>query len=358
VTSTNEHDTAGNTQSPNPASATFTVSAASASITANGATASQTSAQVSFSTDVAAVSTGTYTVQTPNGTVVYSGPGTTDGTDTTKVDLTYTDVFTFSGCNTSGQTSCALTFTVTGETGAAGETQNPPSQVLSATATKDTTGPTLAGVTQADTTQMVFDVNWNEPVSAPQACVTTTCPIRFMSGSTIVASTAAADGGILLTATDNTAADKLTRLTAASAVAGGAYTLTVGAGVVLDLSPQANANLAGSIPFAVTDTTRPTVTGFAPASCIGTACRTLTITYSEKMATTGSGSVIDTSHYTLNGAAVSGTASVDSTGTIVTLTLTSTPPVGANQIAITGVTDKVGNLINPNPTLENFTRSS
>jgi hypothetical protein len=357
VTSTNEHDTASNTQSPNPASATFTVSAASATVTANSATATQTSAQVVFSAPMSA--TGNYTVQTPDGTFVTVLTQTVDGTNTSAVDLTFADVFTASGCNTSGQTTCALTITVSGALGASGETQNPPSQVLSATATKDTTGPTLAGVTQADATQTLFDVNWSEPVSAPQACVTTTCPIRFMSGSTIVASTAAADGGILLTATDNTAGDKLTRLTAGSAVPGGAYTLTAGAGVVLDLSPQANPNLAGSIPFAVTDTTRPTVTGFAPASCIGTACRTLTITYSEKMATTGSGSVIDTSHYTLNGAAVSGTASFDnSTGvTVVTITLTATPPLGANQIAITGVTDKVGNLINPNPTLENFTRT-
>jgi hypothetical protein len=118
-----------------------------------------------------------------------------------------------------------------------------------------------------------------------------------------------------------------------------------------------NQNLDVSINFAFTDSWRPTVASFAQASCAGTACRTLTITYSEKMATTGAGSVIDMSHYTLNGAAASGTASIDSTGTVVTITLTATPPLGANQIAITGVTDKVGNLINPNPTLENFTRT-
>jgi hypothetical protein len=334
------------------------VSAASASITANGATSTQTAGQVSFSTDVAAVSTGTYTVQTPNGTVVFSGAGTTNATDDTKVDITYgTDVFTVSGCNTSGQTSCALTFTVTGETGAGGETQNPPSQVLTATAVKDTTGPTLTGVTQSDTTQMVFNAVWSENVTAPQACNTTTCPIRIMSGSTIVASTAVADGGILLTAS-GTGTDNKTLLTAASAVPGGAYTLTAGAGVVTDLSPQLNANLAASIPMAVTDTTRPTVTG-APSGTdctAGNPCKTFTFTYSEKMKTSGSGSVIDTSHYTLNGAAVSGTASVDSTGTIVTLVLTANAPAGANQFQVNGVTDTSGNLINPNPTLINFTR--
>jgi hypothetical protein len=364
LTATNEKDAVGNTESPNPQSASFTVGTASATITANSATATETAGQVVFSTTVNPAPTGTYTVQTANGTVVPHGAVARDGTNTSAVNIPFTTspfAVVGGGCTTA--TTCALTITVTGETGAASETQSPPSQVLSATATKDTTGPTLSGVTQSGTTQTLFDVVWSENVSAPQACnTTTTCPIRIKSGSTIIASTVVGEGTTAnLVASDNTAGDNLTRLTASAAIPGGAYTLTAGAGVVNDLSPQANASAAGSIPMSVTDTTRPTVVSMTPnttATCAGTACRTITITYSEKMATSGAGSVIDLSHYTLNGSAMSGTASVDATGTIVTITLTSTPPVGANQVAITGVTDTSGNLINPNPTLQNFTRTS
>ena len=88
-----------------------------------------------------------------------------------------------------------------------------------------------------------------------------------------------------------------------------------------------------------------------------------TFTYNEKMATGGAGNILDLTHYTLNGAAISGTASVDSTGTIETLNLTSSAPctVGtspcAESFSIGGVTDVAGNLINPNPTINNFTRT-
>jgi len=364
VTSTNEKDTVGNTQSPNPQSATFTVSSSSATITANSATTTETQAKVVFSATVNPAPTGTYTVQTANGTFVPTGPVTRDATTTTTVNIPLTTspfAVVGGGCTASGTTTCALTITVTAETGAAGETQSPPSQVLSATATKDTTGPTLTGVTQSGTTQTLFDVVWSENVTAPQVCVTTTtCPIRIKSGSTIIASTIVGEGTTAnLTASDNVAADNLTRLTASAAIPGGAYTLTAGAGVVLDLSPAANPSVAGSIPMSVSDTTRPTIAGFAPngTDCTaGNPCKTFVFIYSEPMATSGAGSVTATANYKLNGAAVSGTASVDTSGQIVILTLTANAPAGADQFAVTGVTDVSGNLINPNPTFENFTR--
>jgi hypothetical protein len=361
---TNEKDAAGNNQSPNPTSISFTVATGTATITITSSSITgETALQIVWSGTVAAVPTGTYTVRTPtNVTVAHAAPAR-DTTNTSAVNVTLTtNPFTLGGCNGASQTSCVLTTDVTGETGASGETQSAPILTTSSTATKDTTKPTLVRVDQTDTTQMQFDIVWSENLATagnPAACVTTTCPVRVMSGTTKVASSIPAETANDLTVTDGTASDAKLHIAAAAAIAGGPYTLTVGAALVTDAALAANTNDAGSVPMSVTDTTRPTVTA-APAAgnCAATQpCKTFTFTYSEKMATSGTGSAIDTSHYTLNGAAVTGTASINTAGTIVTLDLTANAPAGANQFQITGVTDAAGNLITPNPTLQNFTRT-
>lgn len=357
LTATNEADTAGNSQSPNPSSRSFTVATGTATISIVSSSATgETSLQIVWSAELANPVTGVYTVRTPNNTTI-ADTAANDTTNTSAVDLTLlANPFATLGCNGASQTSCTLTVDVTAETGANGETQSAPILVTTATVTKDTTAPTLVRVDQSDSTQTQFDIVWSENVSAPAAV-----DVKIMSGTTIVASTNLTDigaGAIALTVTDGTAADTKTHVAAASAIAGGPYTLTVAAALVTDQAGTANANAAGSIPMSVTDTTRPTVAGAAAGTdCqAGNPCKTFTFTYSEKMATSGSGSVIGISHYTLNGAAVSGTAAVDGAGTTVTITLTSNAPAGDNQFAVTGVTDAAGNLITPNPTLVNFTR--
>lgn len=360
LTATNELDAAGNAQDPNPQSVGFTAAAQSATITAQSAASTEMDGSVLFSGTINAAPTGTYSVQTPDGTYVF-GPALAtarDGTNTKQANLDYGggSIWAVSGCDAVDQASCVLTFTVTGETGAAAETQSPPSAIFTVTVTRDTSKPTLVRVDQTDATQMEFDIVWSENVA-----ISTAGEIQIKSGSTIVASVST---GIILTITDGTAGDKKIHVAAASAIPGGTYTLVVPAAEVEDLSPQANLNAAASIPMTVLDTTRPTLTTTTnvengssnPPDCTAGAgdCKIFTFEFSEKMATSGSGSVLDITHYKLNGAQVTGSVSVNSLGTIVTLTLTSNAADGANQFAITGVTDKAGNLISPNSTLVNF----
>lgn len=348
---------AANLQSPNPASLGFSIATTPSLVISSSTALAENKIRVSWNSAVNA--TGTYSCVTPNATsVTCSGAPSSSPSG---VDVTLTNPFAVSGCS-GGPTTCAITITVTGETGpgVAGSTltQNPVSQTTTATITKDTTAPSPSSATQVGTTQTVWDVTWSEAVSAPLACVTSTCPFRIKSGTTIIASTVTGgEGGIQLTATDNVAGDAKTRLTATSALTFGSYTLEITAGAVNDLAGTPNASAAGTIGLSVVDSTAPTVAMTLVDPCTaGNPCKVFRFTYSEAMPTSGSGSATDLSHYTLNGAAVVGIASIDPTLKIVTVSLTSNAPGGANQWQVTGVTDPAGNLIAPNPTLSNFTR--
>jgi hypothetical protein len=352
-----ELDSAGNTQSPNPASTTFTVST-TPSLTIVGSSAlAENKIRISWSSAVNVA--GTYTCRDPLANVIPCTKAA--GATASDVDLTLTTPFTSPGC---GGTTCSITVTVTGETGPGPQgttlVESPASQVRSTTITKDTTKPSPVSAVQVGATQDTWDVTWTEAVSAPNACVTTTCPFRIKSGSTIIASTVTGgEGGVQLTASDGAAVgDSKTRLTAATSLTAGTYSLAITAGAVNDLAGTPNSSNAGTINLSVVDQTAPTVTG-GPAigQCgAGNPCKVFTFTYSEPMPTSGSGSATDLSHYKLNGLAVTGIASADVTRTVVTVSLSSDAPAGSNQWQITGVTDPAGNLIVPNPTLINFTR--
>lgn len=347
-----------NFQSPNPASLGFAVATTPSLVITGSSALAENKIRVSWNSAVSA--TGTYSCVTPNATAV---PCTSAASSVSNaVDVTLTNPFSVSGCS-GGPTTCTITITVTGETGpgSAGSTltQSPVSQVTSATITKDTTAPTPASASQVGAGQNAWDVTWSESVSAPNACVTSTCPFRIKSGTTIVASTVTGgEGGVQLTAINDVVGDAKTRLTSASPLTFGSYSLEITAGAVNDLAGTPNASAAGTIGLSVIDSTAPTVamTLIDPCTTLNP-CKVFRFTYSEVMPTSGSGSATDLSHYTLNGVAVVGLASIDPTLKIVTVSLTTNAPAGANQWRVTGVTDPAGNLIAPNPTLANFTRT-
>jgi hypothetical protein len=350
-----ELDSAGNAQSPNPASTTFTVGT-TPSLTIVGSSAlAENKIRISWSSAVSV--TGTYTCRDPLANVIACTKAA--GPTASTVDITLTAPFSSPGC---GGTTCSITITVTGETGPGpqGTTlfESPASQVRSTTITKDTTKPSPSSAAQVGTTQDTWDVTWTEGVSAPNACVTTTCPFRIKSGSTIIASTIVSEGTTAdLTATDNTAGDSKTRLTASTPLTFGTYSLAIIAGAVNDLAATPNASNAGTIGLNVVDQTAPTVSMSLVDPCTaGNPCKVFHFTYSEAMPTSGTGSATDLSHYKLNGLAVVGIASADVTKTVITISLTSNAPAGNDQWSVTGVTDPAGNLISPNPTLANFTR--
>jgi hypothetical protein len=392
LTVTNEKDLGGNTQGTNPASASFTVttSAALVNMVITGVSnPSGNTVRITYNVDVLTPITSTWTVKTtPAGTTtactacaaVVAASGATNAVD---IALTATPFVGATECSSTA-TSCSLQITnVAADAGLNGETFVPAVQSTTFTMNRDTTSPSGISVTQIGTTQNTFDLKWSENVSAPLACVAGgTCVVRIKSGSTIVASSIANENaGVSLTLNlgDNTAGDTKTRITltangvayadsaaATTALAYGTYILTADAATVNDLWFTPNAALAiTTLPVAVVDTTRPTMAGaIAAGNCTaGLQCKTFTFTFNDKMATSGTASVLDTSHYTLNGGAVTGTLQIDATGKIVTLDMISSAPCTAatspcaESFAVTGVTDLAGNLVNPNPSLFNFTRT-
>lgn len=346
-----------NLQSPNPTSLGFTVATTPSLVISSAAPLAENKIRVNWNSTVNA--TGSYSCVTPNATnVPCSGAASSSASG---VDVTLTNPFSVSNCS-GGPTTCLITITVTAETGpgAAGTTltESPPSQVTSATITKDTTAPAPVSAAQSGAGQTIWDVTWSEGVTAQNVCVTSTCPFRIKSGATIIASTVTGgEGGVQLTASDNVALDAKTRLTAASPLTFGTYTLDITAGAVNDLAGTPNASSAGTIGLNVVDSTAPTVAMALVDLCTaGNPCKVFRFTYSEVMPTSGGGSATDISHYALNGLAVVGIASIDITLKIVTVSLTSNAPAGPDQWSVTGVTDPAGNLITPNPTFAIFTR--
>ncbi len=379
-----ESDQGGTQQATNPLSASFTVGV-TPTIKLLSAVASGESA-ITLNWNVAVdPTTGSATCQTPDASFLATCTlGAPMSGSSTQQDVTIsTPPFGANGC---AATSCVITVTVSGVTDpTATLVMSPASQLKTATVLRDTVAPSLSTAAQVGTGQNTFDLTWSERVSAPLACVAAgTCAIRIYSGAISAANIKAStipneNAGVSLTisACDGVAGDRLTRLTlqpngtayapcaaAGAALRGASYTLTTAAAVVQDLAGTPNASVAGSRGLAVTDTTRPTViigsSGPAAGQCGATQpCRVFTITFSERMADSGSGSVTSTANYRLNGLAVTGIASIDGTGTVVTLTLSADAPGGSNQIAVLNVRDasSQANLLSPTQVNINFTRT-
>jgi hypothetical protein len=380
---TNEKDQGNNTQSPNPQSISFTVATIANLVISSMSGTAENVITISWNGSVSpATGTPTCTSPTPAGIACAVG-APADGVASHQ-DVTLTTPFSVAGCS-GGPTSCVISVSITGVTGPGGATMVPATQSSTATIFKDTTPPTISTAAQIGTTQNTFDLTWSEKVSAPLACVAgATCAIRIKDGTNaIVASTIANENaGVSLTisACDNVAADKLTRLTllangaayatcagAAATLPGANYTITVDAAVVNDLASTPNPNTGpASTALTVVDSTNPTVVGAVVAGNCGAGqpCTNFTFTFSEKMATTGAGSVLDTSHYKLNTQAITGVATINPAGTVVTLVLTSNAPCAgpgacAESFTITGATDASlqANVTSPNPFVFNFTRT-
>ncbi len=379
---TNEKDQGANTQSGNPSSISFTVATVSNLALASMSGTTETVITIAWNGSVTPA-TGAPTCQTPtlNG-IACSVGAPADGVPSHQ-DLTLTLPFAVAGCS-GGPTSCVIGVSITGVTGPGGAVMVPGVQSSTATIFKDTTPPTVVSATQVGTTQNTFDLTWSEKVSAPLACVAAgTCAIRITDGtSAIVASSIANENaGVSLTisACDNVAADKITRFTllangaayatcagAAATLPGANYTLTLAAAVVNDVASTPNPSGAGSVGLTIVDSTNPTAVGAIVAGNCGAGqpCTNFTFTFSEKMATSGAGSVLDISHYKLNTLAIVGVVTVNPAGTVVTLVLTSNAPCAgpgacAESFTITGATDASlqANVTSPNPFVFNFSRT-
>jgi len=390
LTVTNEKDLGANTQSPNPATASFTVTTAATvgNMTVTGVTnPSGKTVRITFNNAVQTTPTSTWTVKTtPAGTTtaataVLAVSAANGDANSVDIALTSNPFVAATECLDTA-TTCSLQINnVATETGANGELMLPAVQSALFTMTRDIVKPTGVSVTQIGATQNTFDIKWSENVSVPNACVPATCTVRILSGSTIVASTTTSETATSLTLNlgDNVANDTKTRITltangvayatgaaATTALSYGTYTLTADAAVVSDqwFVPNTSAAIT-SLPLAVVDTTAPTVAGAAAASNCGAgqSCKTFVFTWNDKIAVSGAGNALDLSHYTLNGAAVTGTLQVDATGKIVTLDMLSSAPCTAltspcnESFAITGVTDLAGNVSSPNPSIFNFVRT-
>lgn len=365
LTSINERDQGNNTQAANPQTISFVVTTLNNFAISFAQGTTETVITITWNGPVTPT-TGTATCSSPTTVAIPCANGAPASGSANQIDVTLSSPWSAGGCSGAGQTSCTITILENGVTGPGGTIMSQVSQPVSAALIKDTIAPTMRSTAQVGPSQTVWDITWSEALAgtAPNVCVTAGCPIKIMSGSTVVASTIPGETptSIKLTGSAGTSSS-VTRLTAALPIPGNNYTLTVAAGAVTDASINGNTNAAATANLAVLDTTQPTMMSFGPSGTdctTGKPCKTFTFTWSERMAQSGSGSVLDPSHYTLNGNAVSGTLLIDAAGTVVTLILTTDAPAGPNnQFVVKDVRDAslpTGQLSYPNPVNKQFNR--
>jgi len=153
---------------------------------------------------------------------------------------------------------------------------------LTATVTNDTVAPTVTTVAYVDSTHL--DVTFSEAVKGIERTDFTLVD----SSATAVAITN------LVLQTGNTY-----RLTTAT-MSGSTYTLSIAASSITDASINANAIAAYSTTLTVSDTVAPTVANVIATVPTGYFSSDMTkayIYFSEAMATTGAGSILDTNNY-------------------------------------------------------------
>jgi len=172
-----------------------------------------------------------------------------------------------------------------------------PEQTFVASVTTDTTAPTVTKVQVVNNT--TIDVTFSEAVTGVSAA---DFSLRNAAGDAVAVSGA-------VNTTGNTY-----RLTTAQ-LTGGTYTLSIAAGAITDTAPiTPNPIAAYSTTVNVADTIAPTVTGTGSYS---TDNKKIFISFSEAMATTGAGSVLNPANYRY-AAAGGGNQSALPNGTVIT----------------------------------------
>ncbi len=151
------------------------------------------------------------------------------------------------------------------------------SSTLSATVGNDTTAPTVTSVSYVDSTHV--DVTFSEAVTGVAASDFT---LKTSAGTAVQVIAAPVQTG-------NTY-----RLQTGTALNGDTYTLSIAADSITDTSINANKIAAYSTTFTVADTVAPTVTATGSYSADS---KKVFISFSEKMATSGAGSVLDVTNY-------------------------------------------------------------
>jgi hypothetical protein len=180
------------------------------------------------------------------------------------------------------------------------------SAVLTATITADTTAPTVTGVSFVDSTHV--DVTFSEAVAG--AATTGNYSLKDANGNVIAVSAAAQQGST------NTY-----RLTTA-VMNGGSFTLAIAKDAIKDTSLGQNGIAAYSSTFVAPDKVAPTANSAVTDKGDGTATK-IKVTFSEAMATSGTGSVLDKGAYLLNSAALPSDATIAAAdnGSAVIITL-------------------------------------
>ncbi|MCX7922454.1 MAG: Ig-like domain-containing protein [Clostridia bacterium] len=201
---------------------------------------------------------------------------------------------------------------------------------LTATISADKEAPTVAKVEA--TAEDKIEVTFSEDVDTVQANYT----IKDSAAKAITQT---------ISAFNYVAADKKTTITLSSKLAGGVYTIEVKD--VADKSLAGNKIVTVTKEFSVTDKTAPTVSSAVYVNNTS-ADDYVYITYSEAMATTGTGSIIDKNNYRLNGAFLADAAKVELFGTDnkkVKVTLPDGTNFATATLTVGRVSDTTGNFI-------------
>lgn len=205
---------------------------------------------------------------------------------------------------------------------------------LAVTVAADTTAPTVTKVEA--TAENTVKVTFSEPVTGAATAANYTIK--------------GADGKVVAqTITNPIAYDAnayAATLTLSAKLSGGTYTIEVKD--IVDNSLAANKIATTTTSFAVTDKTPATVSAVVVENTTDANSEYIYVTYSEPMATTGAGSILDANNYQLDGQALPTGSKVEMFGakTVkVTVPAQSTTLVGATRLAVGRVADLAGNQL-------------
>ncbi len=200
---------------------------------------------------------------------------------------------------------------------------------LTAQVTADTVAPTVTSVVGVDSTH--FDVTFSETVTGADLAANYT--LKDSAAAPLTVSSSVLKAGTTSTYTLTT-----------SLMNGGSYTLSIPAGVIKDTSIAQNANAAYTTTIAVADKVAPTVDTAVTNAADSTATK-IRVSFSEPMATSGAGSVLDSGVYQYNTAALpTGTTIVADGSKAVVITLPAAETISGKTIVVGRVADLAGNF--------------